>query len=122
MGPKCPAMRMAGEFLSLVGRAGKQYLLSTCAAPLGTRMMVWSFTPSRIGIMKSRRSCSQLSVTGEKWLGVSLRVLWLKGLRCIFGAEAAAGDEEKSNECDSQSGFHGIPCISAAAVFRLALK
>src|ERR1700730_15651402 len=41
-------------------------------APLGIRITVWSFTPSRIRIITSRRSKSKSLVTGWKWAGVSL--------------------------------------------------
>src|ERR1700674_2659088 len=49
-------------------------------APLGTRMTVCSFTPSRMGIMTSRLAWSKLSVTGVNCTGVSLgRVAGVEG-------------------------------------------
>ncbi len=41
-------------------------------APFGTRMTVNNLTPSRIGIMASRRTWSNASVTGLNVTGVSL--------------------------------------------------
>src|SRR4051812_18193226 len=41
-------------------------------APLGTRMTVCSFTPSRIGIIISRRTKSKLEVCDSTCAGVSL--------------------------------------------------
>ena len=41
-------------------------------APFGTRVTVWSLTPSRIGIITSRRTWSNASVRGVNCAGVSL--------------------------------------------------
>ena len=41
-------------------------------APFGTRMTVCSFTPSRIGIMTSRRTWSKPSLVGTSFAGISL--------------------------------------------------
>ena len=41
-------------------------------APFGTMTTVWSFTPSRIGIITSRFTWSKVAVTGWSVAGVSL--------------------------------------------------
>ena len=46
--------------------------MGASAAPFGTRMTVNNLTPSRIGIMASRRTWSNAPVTGSNSTGVSL--------------------------------------------------
>ena len=101
------AVRVAGECLGVIWRTGEQH--AGMRRPLGhqdNRAELHAIAHGDHDIAK----VVVPRVADRNEVGWSLAgVLWIKGLRCIFGAEAAAGDEEKSNECGSEPGFQGIP-------------
>src|SRR5688572_17157862 len=77
-------------------------------APLGTRITVCSLTPSRIGIMTSRRTWSKLSTAGCRVAGVSLG---RSGYWGVFGETDWAPADATSDRTATTgpASFMGVP-------------
>src|SRR5712692_120471 len=114
-GPRCELCEWLVRSVALYGVRVRR--IGEFFAPLGTRMTVCSFTPSRMGIMISRRVYSKLSVTGSNLAGVSLGKLACEagGGVPVWAADGSTNnrapsiDAGKANRRTQKIGFIRFP-------------